>query len=462
MAFGTLPLIERRNGSSRKDRTAPAPINHRSEIILKFLKRVLRAGTRTSTWTIPLTYAATALICAILVPRFYLLFFSHISSTISVNSAIAIYSSVASGMMALTSMVFALTFLMVQFSATVYSPRLVVWIARDPVVSHALGVFIATFVYALAALAWVDRMNSGRVPLLSLSIVVSLVVASIFMFISLLHRLGTLQVNRILIFVGDKGREVIEDFYPPVPVIETCYPADPAPAACRQTLLHRGNPRILQRLNLSMLVQIASRGQCIIEMAAAVGDALFDASPILRVLGGNVPLSEHNLREAIELGDVRTFEQDPKYAIRLIVDIAIRALSQAVNDPTTAVQALDQIEDLLIRLGRRRLETGKLRDAQGNLRLLITVPTWDDFLRLALDEVRFYGANSVQVMRRMKALLSELISLLPQSRQTSVMEWQTRLQMTVDRSFPVREDKAEASTEDRQGMGMSRSKTAGI
>ena len=89
-------------------------------------------------------------------------------STISANAAIGIYSSIASGMIALTGIVFSLTFVMVQFSATAYSPRLVLWIARDPVVSHAIGVFTATFLYALVALAWVDRSGSGRVSLLDI------------------------------------------------------------------------------------------------------------------------------------------------------------------------------------------------------------------------------------------------------------------------------------------------------
>ena len=95
------------------------------------------------------------------------------------------------------------------------------------------------------------------------------------------------------------------------------------------------------------------------------------------------------------MGEERTFEQDPKYAIRLLVDIAIKALSPAINDPTTAVQALDQIEDLLLRLGRRRLEIGEFRDRDGQLRLVVPSPTWEDFLRLAFDEIRYCGARSV-------------------------------------------------------------------
>jgi uncharacterized membrane protein len=158
----------------------------------------------------------------------------------------------------------------------------------------------------------------------------------------------------------------------------------------------------------------------------------------------------------VHLGGDRTFEQDPKYAIRLLVDIAIKALSPAINDPTTAVQALDQIEDLLLRLGRRRLEIGAFRDPEGNLRLLIVFPTWEDFLRLAFDEIRFYGAGSVQVMRRMRAALSELIAILPEERHHALRYWQQRLQSTIERSSGDTEDKLDASTEDRQGLGTSR------
>src|SRR5262249_28286484 len=166
------------------------------------------------------------------------------------------------------------------------------------------------------------------------------------------------------------------------------------------------------------------------------------------------------LRPAITFGSERTFEQDPKYAIRLLVDIAIKALSPAVNDPTTAVQALDQIEDLLIRLGRRRLEIGAFRDSKNNLRLLMRFPAWEDFLRLAFDEIRFCGATSVQVMRRMKALMNQLISLLPEERRPALRNWQERLQSTIERTYSDRQDKLDASEEDSQGLGSARRKTS--
>ena len=409
-------------------------------------------------WLIPLTYAAVALIVGFTVPRLAYSILPGYVSTVSVNAAIGIYSAVASGMIALTGIVFSLTFVMVQFSATAYSPRLVLWIARDPVMSHSMGVFTATFLYAIAALAWVDRAGSGRVPLAGTAVVTALLIVSIIMFIILIQRVGMLQIHRMLTFTADKGREVIESLYPPFDTPAYQHSAQKAASSCVQTLVHRGLPSFIQKVDIGALVELGRKHGYTIELVASVGDAALEDTPILRVLGVGGPVPEGKLRSAIKLGGERTFEQDPKYAIRLLVDIAIRALSPAINDPTTAVQTLDQIEDLLIRLGRRRLEIGGFCDASGNLRLLIPFPTWDDFLRLALDEIRFYGALSIQVMRRMKALVSELISLLPEERQPALRDWQRRLQTTIERTFADQLDKLEASDEDRQGLGSGRKK----
>jgi uncharacterized membrane protein len=412
-------------------------------------------GMALSAWLIPLTYAAAAIICGFTVPRIAFQLLPGVVSTISVNAAIGIYSAVASGMLALTAIIFSLTFVMVQFSATAYSPRLVLWIARDPVISHAMGVFTATFIFALASLAWVDRYGSGRVPLIGLVIVMSLLIVSMVMFISLIQRVGKLQVTQMLIFTGDKGREVIEKLYPPLDKPSTGL-AEAFHTPCTQHVFHHGRPGRVQMVDIDALVSIASRAGGFIEIAATVGDSVVDSTPILRVYGCSIQLPEDILRGAIRLGNERTFEQDPKYAVRLLVDIAIKALSPAVNDPTTAVQALDQIEDLLIRVGRRRLEIGAFRDANGTLRLLVAFPTWEDFLTLAFDEIRFYGATSIQVMRRMMALVGELLSIMPEERRPALHYWRERLESTVMGAFRDKEDVLDASHEDRQGIGSSR------
>jgi uncharacterized membrane protein len=156
------------------------------------------------------------------------------------------------------------------------------------------------------------------------------------------------------------------------------------------------------------------------------------------------------------VGSERTFEQDPKYAIRLLVDIAIKALSPAINDPTTAVQALDQIEDLLLRLGQRYLEIGRHWDDDGKLRLVVPFPTWDDILRLAFDEICFYGATSVQVMRRMNALVADLSRSVPKERRPALESLDVRLKAIIARSFLDSDERLEASKQDRQGLGTPR------
>ena len=407
-------------------------------------------------WFIPLAYALAALLFGFTVPRLVVAELPDWISTISVNAAIGIYSSVASGMIALTGIVFSLTFVMVQFSATAYSPRLVLWISRDPVVSHSVGVFTATFLYALAALAWVDRNGSGRVPLVGIGVIVVLLILSITMFISLIQRVSMLQVTRMLTFTGDQGRKVIEKVYPPLDTPALPYAPELLTEACIQTLVHHGHPMAIQSVDIPALMLLATEAAAAIEMTISVGDVVLESTPMLRVIGGTGPIPEEALRNTIELGAERTFHQDPKYAIRLLVDIAIRALSPAVNDPTTAVQALNEIEDLLLRLGRRRLEIGTYRDTAGNPKVLLRYPTWEDFLRLAFDEIRFYGASSVQVMRRMNALISELLSMLSEERRPALSYWQARLQSTVEGTFRDKEDILDASDADRQGLGSSR------
>src|SRR5215813_4085328 len=233
-------------------------------------------------WLIPLSYAATALILGFTIPRLAYNVLPGLVSTVSIDAAIGIYSAVASGMIALTGIVFSLTFVMVQFSATAYSPRLVLWIARDPVMSHSLGVFTATFLYALAALAWVDRSGSGRVPLAGTLLVTILLIVSVIMFIFLIQRVGMLQVNRMLIFTASQGREVIEGLYPPLATIPCRITAERIHSPCLQTLVHHGQPSIVQEVNISALVEIATRRGYTIELVASVGDAALEGTTILR------------------------------------------------------------------------------------------------------------------------------------------------------------------------------------
>lgn len=412
-------------------------------------------------WTIPMIYVLVSAACGLTLPRLEQLYLPGYTHGVSVGSALAFFSSVSSGMMALTGIVFAIAFVMVQFSAVAYSPRLVVVFAGQPRLFHALGIFFATFAYSLAALAWTDRHGSGTVPLFSTMLVIVLLIASMVAFVLLIQGISDLQIQNVLRVIGGEGRKVIRTLFERLPEASAAPPAtieaDPGFGPVVQRLTYSGEPRSIIRFDVAGLVRLAEAAGAIVVLECTVGDTLVEDALVLTVHGASVPIPERALMKSIRRGTTRTFEQDPKYAIRLLVDIAIRALSPAINDPTTAVQALDQIEDLLRRLGRRKLDAGRARDTTGALRLVIPMPTWDDYLALAFDEIRQFGVTSVQVARRLRAALSGLSeSVATDERRARVQRYIDHLNSGVGRSGFDDSDKASALEEDRQGLGLSR------
>ena len=361
-------------------------------------------------WLIPISYTVGSLVAGAIMPRIeheYLVDYTHGMST---AAAMTFFSAVSSGMMALTGIVFAIAFVVVQFSALAYSPRLVVMFASSPALFHSLGIFFATFVYSLAALVWTDRGDSGTVPLFSYLLVAVLLFVSLIAFARLIQNVSDLQINNVLQTIGSRGRVVIRAMFPRIadnpdanPSNEPGLSADQGAAS--QLISYSGEPQVIARFDIDALVRLAERAGAVVSIECGVGESLVEDTILMRIYGAKSRLPEQALMRTVHLSTIRTFEQDPKYAIRLLVDIAIRALSPAVNDPTTAVQALDQIEDLLRRLGRRQLDTGYARDMTGVIRVIFPVPTWRDYLALSFDEIRQFGTDSVQVNRRLRAAL---------------------------------------------------------
>lgn len=416
-----------------------------------------RRRGQTPGWTILLLYVLAAFILATSIPRLERWLLPESSLGLTPEAALAIYSAIGTGMLALTGIVFSLAFVMVQFSSSAYSPRLVQWLAKDPVIQHATGVFTMTFLYALGAAGWLGREGSREVPVISAVFVYLLLIVSVFFFAALLQRLTLLQISKVLSFLGDEGRKVIAENYAPLAPGEEDNGgrADvPEDAPASQTIVYQGPPRVIASLNIAGLVDLARAADAVVVVESSVGASLVDGARLARVFGGREPIPEELIRRAIYLEEERTFEQDPKYALRLLVDVAIKALSPAINDPTTAVQALTQLEDLLRRLGRSRLDVGHGRDREGHLRLAFPTPEWGDFLLLAFDEIRYFGATSIQVMRKMRKALTSIATEVPPGRRAEVEHFLSRLDSTVGRSFADPEERTAALQEDSQGLGL--------
>ena len=217
-------------------------------------------------WLIPTAYVATSVVCALALPRIEHASFGSYTFDLSISSTQAYLSAAASGMMALTAIVFSVAFVMVQFSAVAYSPRLVLLFARDRLLFHTLGVFVATFVYSLWTLAWVDRAGSGSVPLFSATIVVVMVVVSMGLFSMLVQRVTDLQITNVLRLIGDKGREVIRELFPRLDARQDADHVTRAVISSRtllgpitQTVQYSGNPRCIAKYDIAALVRQAPR-----------------------------------------------------------------------------------------------------------------------------------------------------------------------------------------------------------
>lgn len=159
------------------------------------------------------------------------------------------------------------------------------------------------------------------------------------------------------------------------------------------------------------------------------------------------------LRQSVAVGQERTVEQDPAFAFRIMVDIASKGLSPAINDPTTAVLALDQIHHLLRNVGSRNLDDERVRDATGRVRLVYRTPTWEDFVQLAVTEIRHFGSESIQIARRLRAMLEDLIQTLPETRAPLLRQELSLLHRSAERFFVEPEDRALAEVSDSQGVG---------
>ena len=210
---------------------------------------------------------------------------------------------------------------------------------------------------------------------------------------------------------------------------------------------------MLLAFDLEGLVALAREAECVVELVPQVGDFVAAGSPLFRIFGGKGGPSASALCQSVALGQERTMEQDPAFAFRIIVDIASKALSPAINDPTTAVLAIDQIHHLLRSVGGRHLDEGLAHDRSGALRLVYRTPDWEDFVYLAVTEIRQFGGTSIQVARRLRAMLENLTEVLPPERTALLRSELTLLQRSAERFFPEPEDQALADVSDLQGVG---------
>jgi uncharacterized membrane protein len=374
----------------------------------------------------------------------------------SPEGARAVVGVIASSMLTFTVFAFSILLLAVQIAGAQLSPRVIALALKDRLLKWALGAFVFTFAYSIAVLSRIEDV----VLQLPMVVVILGCFASIGMFLYLVdHTAKYLRPAGIIGSIAETADTVIENTYPlPFTGAEGLPAEQPISGASKasRTVYYRGASGMFQALDGPGLAEAARRNGCTIRLVPQVGDFVTKGQPLFHIYGNGEGLRDGELHQVVAFGPERTTHQDPTFAFRIIVDIASKALSPAINDPSTAVLALDQIHRLLRMVGQRYLGDGTIRDAEGTVRVILPTPNWEDFVSLGMAEIRLFGGSSIQVVRRLRAMIENLLAVLPEARHPALQEQLTLLDHTVERSFADPADRAYAGVGDCQGVGTSR------
>jgi uncharacterized membrane protein len=374
---------------------------------------------------------------------------------LSHDGAQALHETVITLMLSFVVFTFGSLLVAIQIAGGQLTPRIIATtLLRDNVVRYSVGLFVFTLVFAVSGL---NRLDTSANPLVAFVTAV-LGVAGIATFLFLIdYAARLLRPVSIVARVGDEGVEAIKAFYPLADRSKSDA-ADlrrEATGPPRRVVRHEGRPGTVLAVDVETLVEEARRTDGLIEFVPQVGDFLAADEPLFALHGGASAINDRKLRATVAFGSERTMERDPLFAFRILVDIALKALSPAINDPTTAVVAIDQIQRLLRMVGKRRLREDQITDHAGRPRLILRTPRWDDFVHLACSEIRSCGAGNIQIARRLRAMLENVSQTLPPHRHAALHEELESLDRTVAKLYSLPEDLALARTADTQGFGAS-------
>ena len=366
------------------------------------------------------------------------------------DAAVVILTTIAASMVSLAALVLTITMVVVQLAMGQFSPRIVQRILRDKPSQLAIGLFVATFVHAIltAREVTINGDSTGKVPGIAIVTAFLLVVASIAVLVIYVHHIGqSLRVSALIELVGKETRKLLDRKYP-----DKGRELVPEPGTL--PIVPARKSGVITKIGSEELVEEARRAGCRLELVPALGEFVPAGAPLFRVHGEPTDLDEDRLHEALILALEPTLDEDVAYGVRLLVDIAERSLADSpFQDPTTAVQALDRLHDILRQLARRPFPDGRHFDETGEERLSVFAMTWEAYVHLAFDEIRLAGAGSPQVSRRLKAALTDLRSIAPAERVAILDLHLDLLAVATETAMDDERDVEMALREDREGIG---------
>jgi uncharacterized membrane protein len=372
------------------------------------------------------------------------------------STASTVLTTIVGALVGLIGFVVTVTVLAIQMATGTFSARYMrIWY-RDGLLQATLTVLVGTASFAFTLLRQVTSSSAPNIGVTCAGVLVGLGLVLFLLFFSrFVHRLRPVAVSglasdiavrqiRASIHVAKMGAAATGDGAMKVP---SDHPA---------LTVHSPGNGALQAVNFRGLIRWAGEQKFLLMMPVAVGDFVTTGQPVILVIGEGMPPANasRRLQGMLALGVERTFTQDLAFAFRIMVDIAIKALSAAINDPTTAIQSMNHLGKVLHQLGSAPVHSQRtFRDRQGEPRVVVPGRSWEDYLTLALTEIREFGASDIQVLRRLRALLKDLQRTAHPENQPAVDNELARLDSTVQASFGDSVDLDRAQVADQQGIG---------
>ncbi|MGO9132666.1 MAG: DUF2254 domain-containing protein [Methylovirgula sp.] len=325
----------------------------------------------------------------------------------------AILTSIATSIMTVVSIVFAILLMTLTLASTQFSPRILISFVRDKVTQWTLGVFLGTFSYCIAALPAARSQPYPFVPVATVTGGMLLAPVCVGLLIYFIHHISiAISVNHIVDRIRRETELVIDQLMPfPAQPLQLDQAAEAFPAELSFVIASRQSGYI-RFVDIGRLRWLAKTYRLHLRLERRVGHFVPQGVVLMRVSHAD-RISEDltlQLLAVLEIGPTRTMQQDVEFGIVQIVDIGLRAISPAVNDPTTAISCVDQLSCILIRWVGRAPPRSCFYDPPHVLRVVVPWIHFEGLLELAFEQIRHYSVGDAAVSLRLMRALGDIAS----------------------------------------------------
>lgn len=328
----------------------------------------------------------------------------------SADASRAILAAIATSMVTVAGVVFSITIVALSLASTQYSPRVLRNFMQDRPTQVVLGVFMGIFAYCLIVLRTIRGADHGDfIPSLAVLAGMLYSFAGVALLIYFIHHVAqSIQAAAILARIAQETTLAIDRLFPQ----EMGEPASgrqpvPPPLPMHWTPVMAARDGYVTSVNTEGLVSYAIQQDCIVRLRPEAGTFVTAGSLLLELSGQRqlTDIDAQKLRQCISLNRQRTVDQDAAFGLQQLVDVALKALSPGINDPTTACMCIDRIGSLLLQLSKRHIPE-PWRVADGQLRIIAPAPDFAALLRLSLGPVVAHSRGDLQVLCRLMDVLS--------------------------------------------------------